>query len=216
MKTLVFGLLLFFLTLGTAVGQQHPINISSKANANWCSGAPLNCTTLPFGTKSYDGVTFDIPGTSTTKNAWFADVAANLGSGKVSVTIPVNIKDVKTVYTLMNTDWGSTAKGLLTITFTGTNGATWTYDPIGNVNIRDYNSGSYTNNIGCALPTGPGTAATVGGFKNGKGQRLDMQMYELPASFAAQTLVSITITDTGNEGVQRAILAALTVSTAAP
>jgi hypothetical protein len=66
------------------------------------------------------------------------------------------------------------------------------------------------------LPTGPGTAATVGAFKNGKGQRLDMQIYELPATFAGQTLVSITVTDSGSSGVQRSILAAVTVSTAAP
>lgn len=215
MKFFAFGPI-FILTLATAVAQQHPINISSKANANWCTVAPINCTTLPFGTKSYDGVTFDIPGTATTHNAWGAYQAANGGSGKVSITVPVNIKDVKTVYTLMNTDWGSTAKGLLAITFTGTGGATWTYDPLGNANIRDYNNGTYTNAIGCALPTGPGTAATVTGFKNNKGQRLDMQIYELPATFGGQTLVSITITDSGNTGVQRSILAALTVSTAAP
>jgi hypothetical protein len=128
----------------------------------------------------------------------------------------VNIKDVKTVYALMNTDWGSTAKGLLAITFTGTGGAIWNYDPIGNVNIRDYNNGFYTDAIGCALPTGPGTAATVTGFKNTEGQRLDMQIYELPATFSGQTLVSITMTDSGNTGVQRSILAALTVSTATP
>jgi hypothetical protein len=216
MKSAVFCLLTFVLTLATAVAQQHPINISSKANSNWCSTAPINCTTLPFGTKSYDGVTFDIPGTATTHNVWSAYEATNGGSEKVSITIPVNIKDVKTVYTLMNTDWGSTAKGLLAIKFTGTNGATWTYDPIGDVNIRDYNNGSYTDAIGCALPTGPGTAATVAAFKNNKGQRLDMQIYELPASFSGQTLVSITVTDSGNTGVQRSLLAALTVSTAAP
>jgi hypothetical protein len=43
-----------------------------------------------------------------------------------------------------------------------------------------------------------------------------MQIYELPATFSGQTLVSITMTDSGNTGVQRSILAALTVSTATP
>jgi hypothetical protein len=215
MKILTFCSM-FVLTLATAVAQQHPINISAKANFNWCSATPINCTTYPFGTKSYNGVTFDIPGTATTDNVWSAYQAANTGSEKVSVTIPVNIKGVKTVYTLMDTEWGSTAKGLLDITFTGTGGATWSYDPIGNVSIRDYNNDGYTNSIGCALPTGPGTAATVTGFKNNKGQRLDMQIYELPATFAGQTLVSITVTDSGNSDVQRSFLAAVTVSTAAP
>jgi len=43
-----------------------------------------------------------------------------------------------------------------------------------------------------------------------------MQIYELPASFAGKTLQSITITDSGAQGVQRSFLAALTVSTNAP
>jgi hypothetical protein len=51
----------------------------------------------------------------------------------------------------------------------------------------------------------------------GLGQRLDRQEYILPAAFASQTLASVTITDTGNEGSgtngSRAVLAALTVST---
>ena len=216
MRTPMPCLLMLALTLAPAVAQKHPINISSKANANWCTGSPINCSTMPFGTHSYDGVTFQIPGTSTTNNAWFADVAAKFGSGTVSITIPVNIANVKTVYTLMNADWGSTAKGLLAVKFTATNGVSWIYDPIGNVNIRDYNSGVFTNGFRCGLPPAPGTSATVGAFSNGKGQRLDMQIYQLPANFVGQTLLSITITDTGNEGVQRAILAALTVSTAAP
>jgi hypothetical protein len=51
---------------------------------------------------------------------------------------------------------------------------------------------------------------------NGDGQRLDEQVFELPAAFKTQTLVSITITDSGNQGEQRSFLAALTVSTLVP
>jgi hypothetical protein len=53
-------------------------------------------------------------------------------------------------------------------------------------------------------------------FKNNEGPRLDMQIYELPETFAGQTLVRMTVTDSGNTGGQRSLLAALTVSTAAP
>jgi hypothetical protein len=43
-----------------------------------------------------------------------------------------------------------------------------------------------------------------------------MQIVELPAAFASQTLVSITVTDSGAPNVQRAFLAAVSVSTALP
>jgi len=124
MKTRYIGLMIFA-SLVTANAQQHPINISSEANGYWCEGA-INCTTLPYGTHTYDGVTFHIPGTATTNNFWAAAIAAKGGNAKVSVTIPINVAGVKTVYTLMNTDWGSTAAGLLSVTFTGSGGATWT------------------------------------------------------------------------------------------
>jgi hypothetical protein len=116
----------------------------------------------------------------------------------------------------MNTTDGSTDTGLLSVTFTGSGGATWTFNPIGGINIRDYNNGIYTNSIGCHLPGIAGSSATINGWNNGSdGQRLDEQIYELPASFKGQTLVSMTITDSGGS-LQRSFLAALTVSTALP
>lgn len=196
-----------------------PIDISSFANTSWCTNPPfINCSTFPFGPQTFNGIPFLIPGDAqgTANNVWHSYVAANGGSGTVSVTIPINVAKVKTVYTLMNTVWGSTQTGLLTITFTGSGGATWTVNPIGNVNVRDYNNGSYTDAIACRVPAGAGKFATVNAWVNGSGQRLDMLMYELPASFKSETLVSMTITDAGNTNFQRSFLAALTVSTTTP
>jgi hypothetical protein len=207
--------------LANAKAKLTTIDISSAANTTWCgapSGGFINCSTFPFGEQTYDGIPYLIPGNAqgTANNVWHSDVAAGGGSGTVSVTIPVNVAKVKTVYTLMNTFWGSTQSGLVTITFTGSNGATWTFDPIGGVNIRDYNNGNLTNSIACQLPGGVGQSATINAWVNGDGQRLDEQVYELPAAFKTQTLVSITITDSGNGGEQRSFLAALTVSTLVP
>jgi hypothetical protein len=214
-------LLIFCLGTGLAHAAKKPINISSIANRSWCGDLGiynLNCNTFPFGTKHYNGVPFLIPGNKkgTVNSAWFSDFAAGGGGGSVSVTIPVNVAKVKTVYTLMNTIWGSTESGLLSVTFTGSEGATWTFDPIGGVNVRDYNNGNYTDTCICQLPGGAGQSATINAWVNGDGQRLDEQIYELPAAFATQTLESITITDNGNEGLQRSFLAAVTVSTVGP
>ena len=198
------------------------IDISSLTNTTWC-GAPLggyiNCSTFPFGDQTYDGIPFLIPGNAsgTANNVWNADQAAGGGSGTVSITVPINVAKVKTVYTLMDSFWGSTQPSLLSITFTESAGATWTFNPIGGTNLRDYNqNGSTTNTIACQLPNGVGKSATINAWVNGDGQRLDEQVYELPAAFRTQTLVSITITDSGNANEQRSFLAAVTVSTALP
>ena len=207
-------LLMLCVSLATANAQQHPIDISAEVNANWCPNL-TGCSTYPFGLQKFDGVTFNIPGSASTNNMWSAYEAAGERSGQVSVTIPVNVANVRTVYTLMNTVWGSTQSGLLSVTFTGTNGATWTYNPLGNVDIRDHNQSSFTNSIACRLPGGVHQAGTINAWTNGP-QRLDMQVFELPASFKTETLLSITITDNGAPLVQRSLLAAVTVSTRVP
>jgi hypothetical protein len=212
-------LLILCLGAGLANAAIKPISLASFVNNSWCGQPLLGCSTFPYGTKHYDGITYDILGTKegTVNTAWFASDAAGQGSGVVSIIIPVNIAKVKTVYTLMNTEWGSTQTGLITITFTGSAGATWTFALTGGVNVRDYNNGNYTDTCICQLPGSVAESGTINAWTNTSGQqRLDEQIYELPTAFATQTLESITITDSGNENVQRAILAAVTVSTTGP
>jgi hypothetical protein len=214
-------LILLTVCLGTGLANAalKKISISSLVNNSWCGEGLLGCSTFPYGAKRYDNVTYTVLGNKkgTVNTAWFASDAAGQGGGTVTITIPVNVAKVKTVYTLMNTEWGSTQTGLISIKFTGSGGATWTYNLTGGVNVRDYNNGSFTNTCICQLPGGVGESATINGWTNSTGQqRLDEQIYELPASFATQTLESITITDSGNENEQRAILAAITVSTTGP
>ena len=170
------ALLALCFTAQIATAKMTSIDISSDANSTWCGELNQNCASFPFGKQSYNGIPFLIPGNTqgTANNAWFAYAAANGGSGSVSITIPVNVLNVKTVYTLMNTMWGGTQAGLLSVTFNGTNGATWTVDPLGNVMIRDYNNNnSTTNSIACHLPGGVGKATTINAWTNDTGQRLD-------------------------------------------
>jgi hypothetical protein len=215
-------LLTLWLGIGFAIAAPKPklipVDLSALVNSTWCSGEINNCSTYPFGTQAYDGIPYLIPGNAqgTVNNFWSSEIAAGGGSGAVSVTVPINVAKVKTVYTLMNTLWGSTQSGLISVTFTGSNGATWTFDPIGNVNVRDYNSGNTTNGIACQIPGAVGQSATINAWVNGEGQRLDEQVYELPKAFGTETLVSMTITDSGNTGLQRSFLAAVTVSTLVP
>jgi len=223
MKAALTATLLVFAVSVTAWAGKTPVNISEETNSSWCGEKDVsqhNCSTFPSGNHTYEGVTFQIP---TVNNAWFAEVAADYGPGTVSVTIPVNVEGVKTVYTLMNTTYGSTTPGLASITFNGTGDASWTYNLTGGIDIRDYNyNTSTTYTLDCALPLGttkrePGTVGTVPAWNNAEGQRLDMQIFELPTSFADQTLQSVTITDSSpGDTVQRIFIAAMTVSTSAP
>ena len=215
-------MLILSLVTGLAHAVKPPtttIDISSIVNTTWCSSEIINCSTFPFGAQTYDGIPYVILGNShgTANNFWSSDIAASGGSGTVSVTVPINVAKVKTIYTLMNTFWGSTQSGLLSVTFTGSAGATWTVNLVGGSNVRDYNqNGSTTDTILCQLPGAVGKTATVNAWVNGEGQRLDEQVFELPAAFRTQTLVSMTITDSGNSGEQRSFLAGVTVSTALP
>jgi hypothetical protein len=216
-------MLSFSLAMGLAQAAVKPptttVDISSIVNTTWCASEIINCSTFPFGAQTYDGIPYVILGNShgTANNFWSSEIAADGGSGTVSVTVPINIAKVKTIYTLMNTLWGTTQSGLLSVTFTGSAGATWTVNLVGGTNVRDYNqNGSTTDTILCQLPGAAGKTATVNAWVNGEGQRLDEQVFELPAAFRTQTLVSMTITDSGNSGEQRSFLAAVTVSTALP
>jgi hypothetical protein len=191
-----------------------PIDISSLANKPWTfSGAPggayiYNGNTFPIGAQNFGGVPFAIP--TGPNNYWNAAAAANFGSGVVSLNIPVGVYGVTSAFTLLNTFWGwAGPTAYLYVTFTGSDGATETVPLVGDVNVRDYNNDGNTNTIN--------NTSTIQVWQNGLGQRLDRQEYVLPAAFRTQTLTSVTITDTGNQGNgtngSRAVFSSLTVST---
>jgi hypothetical protein len=190
-----------------------PIDLSALANEPWTYVGPndfiiINGGTFPTGTQNLGGVPFAIPAGQ--NNYWAGAAAADFGPGTVNLTIPVGVYGVTSVFTVLNSMWGWPGpKAYLFITFNGSRGATKTAELVGNVNVRDYNQDDNTNTID--------NTSTVQVWNNGMGQRLDRQEYILPAAFAGQELISVTITDTGNEGEgtngSRAILAALTVST---
>ena len=202
-----------FTAAASARAGEVTVDISGLANEPWTYVGPndfliINGSTFPTGNQNFGGVPFSIP--TSPNNYWAAGAAANFGPGTVSLTIPVGVSGVTSVFTLLNTMWGFAGpQAYLFITFNGSNGATATRPLVGNVRIRDYNNDGNTNTIN--------NTTTVQVWDNGLGQRLDRQEYILPAAFASQVLNSVTITDTGNEGQgtdgSRAILSALTVST---
>jgi hypothetical protein len=196
-------------TAASARGGEIPIDISALVNVLWtspfCDNSIVSGSTFPSGSQNFGGVPFVIP--TSPNNYWSGAVAGNCGSGTVSVTVPVGVSGVRSVFTLLNTFRGQTGPdAYLYVTFTGSGGAAATQPLVGGVNVRNYNnSDGYTNTIN--------NTSTIQIWTNGEEQRLDRQEYILPAAFASQVLTSVTITDTGSYDLSRAMFSALTVST---
>ncbi len=167
------------------------------------TGVHPNAFQYPEGSFETDGIPFEIPAGG--NNAWFASGQ----NGSLSqVEIPVGEFGVSEVHTLINSGWGSPQiPGLAAVEFVGSDGAFYRKELVGNVDIRDYNQGVFTNSIN-------GTS-TVNVFTAGSGQnqeaRLDKQFFDLPADFKSQVLETIRFIDNGAEGIQRIFVAGVTV-----
>ncbi len=205
---------LFAFAACMANAESVAINLSSAANGAWCNvggGYLVNCESMPSGQQLFNASLFSIAGANGGNNAWFSSVAANNGAGSVSLAIPVNLPNVTSVHTLLNTLWGQNGTSYDTVTFTGSSGAVYSVNLTGNYAIRDYNQYIWTNSLNPAA----NSVAVWNNYASGGGQRLDEQTFILPQAFGDQTLETITITDNGANVFSRIFLAGLTVDTAA-
>ncbi|MBU6995382.1 PEP-CTERM sorting domain-containing protein [Ferrovum myxofaciens] len=200
-------------TAPTAWAGFQTIDLSGIVNAPFSDA--INGSTFPTGNQTYNGVPFNIANVAIsgggTNNFWTGGGSSNAPSGTYSTTLTFgNILDVTNVYTMINTLWGTTNTNPtpLNIAFNAGNGvASYTKSLVGNVDVRDYNNGFYTTTIN-------GTT-TTNAFTNGQGQRLDMQNYALPSYFLTDGLASITLTEIGAPGYEKAMFNALTLQTSA-
>jgi hypothetical protein len=104
------SLIAIALTAGTLRADEISIDISGLANEPWTFQGPndfliINGSTFPTGSQNYGGVPFAIP--SGPNNYWTGAAAANSGSGTVSLTIPVGVYGVRSVFTLLNQHVGA-------------------------------------------------------------------------------------------------------------
>jgi hypothetical protein len=187
MSVFVRSIVVIVFTASARAGE-IPIDISGLVNLLWtspfCDNAMVHGSTFPSGSQNFGGVPFAIP--AGPNNYWGGTVAGSCGSGTVSLTVPVGVSGVRSVFTLLNTYNGQAGpSAYLYITFTGSDGATATEPLVGDVNIRNYNGGGYTQTID--------NSSTVQVWTNGEEQRLDRQEYILPAAFASQVLTMLAI-----------------------
>ena len=221
-----FGILLCLALLALLPARLHAqinydtVNMSSEANFTYAGevSVPGDITGIylpgaPTGMVTLGGVPFNLASNASGFQAWSSQVAADGGSGEVSVTVPVGVYGVTNVNTLINTMWGDSPPGYdAWVVFTGSGGATLTYDLVGNTNVRNWIPGG---------TGGPGTTSTIvaptvevysgPSYYNGFTGVLDMQDITLPTAFADQTLTSIELVDDGNDRVSRTVLDGITV-----
>jgi hypothetical protein len=202
--------------VGSAFAQTFDqVDFSSQANFSWAgSGWGGYFSDPPIGPVTLGGIPFNIASNGAGNQAWAAAIAAggttgsNDPGGMVSITMNVNIPDATNVYTLINTWMGQPGPNYYAwLTFMGSDGATYTEDLVGNVDIRDYNNYVFTDSIN-------GTT-TTDVFNSGN-QRLDMQNIALPSAFATQTLTTIELVDNGGPNFQRTVLDGVTVASPVP
>lgn len=196
-STLLFAL---FATCYALHAQAQFTSIPFTYNAQFATSGINNGSTFPTGNQTLGGVPFSIP--SGQNNYWSAYVQG--GANPITLTIPVGLANVDQIHTLINTYWGQAGpNSYASLTFTYSDGSSFSMALIGNVDIRDYNNYIWTNSIN-------GTT-TINVFDNGKGQRLDKQQITVPASMVSKTLQTITVSDTGGTNFQRVFLSGLTV-----
>ena len=167
----------------------------------------------PEGNVTLGGIAFSIPSGAGVLNTWDSETVLVPGPNPHTLVVPVNLFGVQTVHTLINTLWGSFAPdpGLASIQFNGSLGASYTFNLVGNSDVRDFLFNVFTNTINNTTTTNVFTAGT--GF--GNTVRLDMQTISLPAAFQTQTLTDITFIDNGADGTQRIFLSGVSVNTVA-
>jgi hypothetical protein len=206
-------------TNGLRTGSFSFVNFTNQANFTYAAtdsvpGEPLGIREAgaPVGPVTLSGVPFNIASSPSGKQAWHADVAANGGSGVVSLITYPGIYGVTNAYSMINT-WdgqpGPTAYAWFV--FTGSGGTVYTNYLVGGVDICDYNHGPWEN----ALTS----SNTINVFRClddnwGNPGRLDMQQMALPSAFATQILASVQLIDNGGPALQRVILDALTLQSA--
>jgi hypothetical protein len=156
---------------------------------------PVAPTSLTVG-----GVPFNLVPSGTTPNSLGIIQAPG---GNSLFTIPTSVFNPTTVYTLINSAFGTSGAVNGRIEFVGTGGAFASFNLTQGDNLRDHFNGGFNNVV-----TDPTiVTATFGG-----GVRLDRQTFVLPGTFAGNTLTQIRFVGTGAGNPQgQAFLAAATV-----
>ena len=186
-----------------------PLDISAFYNARYHDLQPT-CVDLPAGDVTLGGVPFEIGAVG--NNTWFGLLAP--GFPPRIIDIPVGVAGVDEVHTLINTAWGEPGPfSYAALEFHGSEGSIHHLDLVGNVDIRDFFYGYWTQYINNTTTTN--VAITYEGQFLAE-CRMDKQQIDLPDSFLTETLEFIRVIDSGDYGFQNVLLTGITLGLGAP
>jgi hypothetical protein len=120
-----------------------------------------------------------------------------------SVSIPVGLTGVTTVYTLINSVFGTPTTVIGSLTFQGSTG-TYVYNLTEGDNVRDHYNGTFENSA-------PGVVASA--YFGGVSVRLDEQAIVLPGGLGTLNSITFAAVDGQYYGYGEPFLAGLTTST---
>jgi hypothetical protein len=199
MKASALVLAALALTALSARAQFTEIDITGQTSANLqgytlgfnypLGGAQINVNGVPFGIATEQGM----PGTTGIVQS--PDLGPeNFPSGlpgafSYSFPVPANTH-ATALYTLINSAYGEPGTQLGMVTVTGTGGETAVLNLIEGGNVRDHNNDGFDNTV-----SDPNVASIyfLGGLAAPDSpSRLDRQVLDLPATFAGDTIASIT------------------------
>jgi hypothetical protein len=164
--------------------------------------APIHAGTFPAGLTNGNkstGIPFNVATYNGIAGTW------NAGASSTGVLdVHINVSGQASFYALLNNYFGTPGANEYDITVKATNGDSITYHSIGGVDTRDYNANVFTNTI---------ANTTFPWFDNGIGQRLDLREFNLPSSFANDTISDFIITQV--TPVDSALFSGLTFSNVA-
>jgi len=210
MKKVKFGIVISILlgtllNAGASLGAYIPIDFSSSHNIS----VQRNQFFPQSGTFNLGGVPFSIPADG--PNGWGSGNGAGgafSNNGQWILDINVGVFGATEVFTLINTDWGTTAGGRMLVEFFGSDGAYYQKDLRGNTDIRDWNL-FFTNRINNTTTT---NVVSISPGKDGSPDVMDMQLFDLPLNFADEILTNIRITDNRTYLVHSGLVSGVTVS----
>jgi hypothetical protein len=144
----------------------------------------------PKGSVVLGGVPFSIPEHG--NNAW--DAARIAPSGTVTLDVPIGVYGLSEVHTLIFTSKGlADGNSYACLQFFGSGGGFYEKSLYGNIDMRDWHQGDYTNTINGTTTLNVWTVGSGYHDEN----RLDMQNIALPGAFTTQTLTMMRIVDNG-------------------
>lgn len=161
------------------------------------------------GSQTLGGVPFELQTDADGDNVFWGtnlNLSTFSGSSSLTLTLATNLYGATTVYTLINSAWGTAGSNVGSISFNADNGDTYTVQLVEGVNVRDHYYDGYVNTVSSSAVT-----TNVIGSDTPGTAHLDMQAFTLPSSFKTETLTSIVFTSTGSSATGLPFLAGVTV-----